>query len=65
MWRDRAAAAQGTHHVMSVAEEQAAYSDHDRAGGPTGTAGGSAAAGGSGSVGSAAPAAGGARTGPN
>jgi hypothetical protein len=65
MWRDRAIAAQGSHHTMSVAEQQAAYSDHDRAGGPTGNGATGAAAGGNGGVGTAAPAAGGARTGPN
>jgi hypothetical protein len=65
MWRDRAAAAHGTHHVMSVAEEQAAYSDHDRAGGPGGSPGGTSANGGNGSEGTPAPAAGGGRMGPN
>jgi hypothetical protein len=61
MWKDRALAAGGSHKPMETAEQQAAYSDHARAGGPTGTPG----TGGTGSVGSAAPAAGGARTGPN
>jgi hypothetical protein len=60
-WKDRAIAAGGNHHVMDTAEQQAAYSDHDRAGGPVGTPGAS----GNGSVGTTAPAAGGARTGPN
>ncbi|MFZ0318839.1 MAG: hypothetical protein WAL56_06915 [Candidatus Sulfotelmatobacter sp.] len=61
LWKDRAEADKGHHHVMDTAEQQAAYDDHDRNGGPTGTPG----AGGSGSPGSPAPAAGGARTGPN
>lgn len=61
LWKDRALAAAGHHHEMTTAEQQAAYSDHDRAGGPAGTPG----VGGNGSVGTAAPAAGGARTGPN
>jgi len=65
MWKDRAGAAGGHHHTMDTAEQQAAYSDHDRNGGPTGTPGGTAAGSGNGSVGTAAPAAGGARTGPN
>jgi hypothetical protein len=61
LWKDRAEVDKGHHHVMDTAEQQAAYDDHDRNGGPTGTPG----AGGSGSPGSPAPAAGGARTGPN
>jgi hypothetical protein len=61
LWKDRAAAASGKHHIMDTAEQQAAYTDHDRNGGPAGTPG----VGGNGSVGTAAPAAGGARTGPN
>jgi hypothetical protein len=65
MWKDRALAAGGSHHVMDTAEQQAAYSDHDRAGGPVGNGAAGAAAGGNGSVGTPAPAAGGARTGPN
>jgi len=65
MWKDRALAAQGQHHVMDTADQQAFYSDHSRAGGPTGTPGGGPGAGGSGSPGVEAPAAGGARTGPN
>jgi hypothetical protein len=65
MWKERANEAGGHHHVMDTAEQQAAYSDHARAGGPTGNAGGTAGASGNGSVGSPAPAAGGARTGPN
>jgi hypothetical protein len=65
MWKDRALAAGGSHHVMDTAEEQAAYSDHDRAGGPVGNGAAGAAAGSNGSVGTPAPAAGGARTGPN
>ena len=65
MWKDRALAAGGSHHVMDTAEQQAAYSDHDRAGGPVGNGAAGAAAAGNGSVGTPAPAAGGARTGPN
>ena len=61
LWKDRADAAGGHHHEMDTAEQQAAYSDHDRNGGPVGTPGAS----GNGSVGTPAPAAGGARTGPN
>ncbi len=60
-WKDRAIAAGGKHHVMDRAEEQAAWTDHDRNGGPQGTTG----VGGNGNVGVAQPAAGGARTGPN
>ena len=65
LWKDRAITAQGNHHTMDTAEQQAAYSDHDRAGGPGGNPGGTKGAGGDGGVGTAAPAAGGARTGPN
>lgn len=65
LWKDRAVAAGGNRHVMDTAEQQAAYSDHDRAGGPTGNGAAGAAAGSNGSVGTTAPAAGGARTGPN
>jgi len=61
MWKDRGIAAAGKHHVMDRAEEQAAWTDHDRNGGPQGTTGVS----GNGNVGVSAPAAGGARTGPN
>ena len=61
MWKDRAIAAAGKRHDMDTAEQQAAYVDHDRNGGPTGTPG----QGGNGGVGTPAPAAGGARTGPN
>jgi len=61
LWKDRAEADKGHHHEMDTAEQQAAYDDHDRNGGPTGTAG----VAGSGSPGTPAPAAGGARTGPN
>jgi len=61
LWKDRAVAAGGHHHELDTAEQQAAYDDHDRNGGPVGTAG----TGGNGSVGTPAPAAGGARTGPN
>ncbi len=60
-WKDRAAAAGGHHHEMTTAEQQAAWTDHDRNGGPQGTPG----QGGNGNVGVTAPAAGGARTGPN
>jgi hypothetical protein len=65
MWKDRAIAAAGKHHQMDTAEQQAAFYDHDRSGGPTGTSGGTAAAGGSGSVGTPAPSGGGGRMGPN
>jgi hypothetical protein len=61
LWKDRAEADKGHHHVMDTAEQQAAYDDHDRNGGPMGTPG----AAGNGSPGTPAPAAGGARTGPN
>lgn len=65
MWKDRAIAAAGKRHDMDTAEQQAAYVDHDRNGGPTGTSGGSSAAGGSGGVGTPAPSGGGGRMGPN
>jgi hypothetical protein len=65
LWKDRADGDKGHHHVMDTAEQQAAYSDHDRNGGPVGNGAAGAAAGGNGSVGTPAPAAGGARTGPN
>ncbi len=65
LWKGRALAAGGTRHELDTATQQAAYSDHARAGGPGGTAGGTAGAGGNGDVGTPAPAAGGARTGPN
>lgn len=64
-WKDRAIAAAGKRHEMDTAEQQAAYVDHDRNGGPVGTSGGTAGAGGNGGVGTPAPSAGGARTGPN
>lgn len=65
LWKDRAMTAGGNRHTMDTAEQQAAYSDHDRAGGPVGNGAAGAAANGNGSVGTPAPAAGGARTGPN
>jgi hypothetical protein len=65
LWKGRAAAAGGNRHELDTATQQAAYSDHARAGGPGGTPGGTAGAGGDGGVGTPAPAAGGARTGPN
>jgi hypothetical protein len=65
LWKDRAFAAGGSHKGMDRAAEQAAYYDHVRNGGPQGTPGSGPTAGGNGSVGSEAPAAGGARTGPN
>jgi hypothetical protein len=60
-WKDRGVKAQGSTHTLDTAEQQAAYYDHNRNGGPEGTPG----QGGNGNVGSQAPAAGGARTGPN
>jgi hypothetical protein len=65
LWKDRAITAGGNRHVMDTAEQQAAYTDHDRNGGPVGNGAQGAAAAGNGSVGTPAPAAGGARTGPN
>ncbi len=65
MWKDRAFAAGGQHKGLSVAEQQAAYDDHVRNGGPEGTPGSTSGSGGNGSPGTPAPAAGGARTGPN
>lgn len=64
-WKDQAIAAAGKRHEMDTAEQQAAWVDHDRNGGPVGTSGGTAAAGGNGSVGTAAPSGGGGRMGPN
>jgi hypothetical protein len=61
MWKDRGFAAQGHNHQLDTAEQQAAYYDHNRNGGPEGVPG----QGGNGNVGTQAPAAGGARTGPN
>ncbi len=51
LWRDRAADAQGTDKRLGIADENAAYYDHARSGGPQG--------GHSGSAGIKAPAAGG------
>jgi hypothetical protein len=64
-WKDRALAAGGPKKGMDKADEQAAYYDHVRNGGPQGTPGSGPTAGGNGSVGSQAPSGGGARTGPN